>query len=251
MLGLDDWPRVLGKLVSEPQAARRGPCGRGPAGRAAASAPIVLEGGERGRPRRAVPAPGCAARCARCWPRSTTACSRCASTHGGPSARPTCTKAARRVAAGRPPTAFPARYLMACQNGHLDDFQSVRFLHGGVPCRGTLRLVEFGAGGGPGDVQVSCDGCRRRRRLSQAFGDDAAPYTAATLPGQASTPRRQRRLLDRQPETLILGAATRGSRSRARRCRSRRRPASSGRRSTRPGRFSKGCPPAATSSTTR
>ena len=47
----------------------------------------------------------------------------------------------------------------------------VEFLHGGVPCRGTLRLVEFGAGGRAGDIQVSCDQCGRRRRLIRRCGD--------------------------------------------------------------------------------
>jgi hypothetical protein len=95
---------------------------------------------------------------------------------------------------------------MACQNGHLDDFPWVEFLHGGVPCRGTLRLVEFGAGGRAGDIQVSCDQCGRRRRLSQAFGDDAAPYLPPRCRGRhphlgiSET-------CDQRPETLILGAS--------------------------------------------
>jgi hypothetical protein len=49
----------------------------------------------------------------------------------------------------RPPTAFPARYLMACEDGHLDDFPWVGFLHGPIECRGTLRLVELAPAGAP------------------------------------------------------------------------------------------------------
>ncbi len=106
----------------------------------------------------------------------------------------------------KPPTAFPARYLMACQNGHLDDFPWVGFLHGGVPCRGTLRLVEFGAGGGPADVQVSCDECRRRRRLSQAFGQEAGPFLPPRCRGRHPHLGVSERC-EQSPETLILGAS--------------------------------------------
>ena len=39
-------------------------------------------------------------------------------------------------------------------------------VHGALPCKGTLRLTEFGTSGRAGDVQVSCDECHRRRRLT-------------------------------------------------------------------------------------
>jgi hypothetical protein len=205
VLGLDDWPRVLGKLVSEPRLLAAVRAVAGPQVEQLLTPPVVLEGESAGVP--VAPFPRWL-RCPLCtllapiddgvftlrvdsWrPERTTY------VHEG------CPKGGR----GRPPTAFPARYLMACQNGHLDDFPWVGYLHGGVPCRGTLRLVEFGAGGGPGDVQVSCDGCRRRRRLSQAFGDDAAPYLPPRCRGRhphlgvSDT-------CDQQPETLILGAS--------------------------------------------
>ncbi len=96
---------------------------------------------------------------------------------------------------------------MACETGHLDDFPWVEFIHGGIPCTGTLRLREQGSGGRPGDVLLSCDGCRRRRRLSQAFGDDARPF----LPSRCRGRHPHLGVLDRDcrftPETLILGAS--------------------------------------------
>src|SRR4051794_2411096 len=106
----------------------------------------------------------------------------------------------------RPPHAFPARYLMACVDGHIDDFPWVLFLHGPVACAGTLRMREFGEGGRAGDVQVSCDQCGRRRRLAQAFGDDAAPYLPPRCRGRhphlgTTEPCQQK------PETLLLGAS--------------------------------------------
>ena len=74
---------------------------------------------------------------------------------------------------GLPPTAFPARFLLACRKGHIDDFPWDEFVHRGKGHGDTLRLREFGSGGGPVDVQVECDGCDAMRRLGDAFGDKA------------------------------------------------------------------------------
>jgi hypothetical protein len=205
VLGLDDWPRVLGEPVSEPRLLAAVRVAVGQQVEQLLTPPVVPEGENAGVP--VTPFPRWL-RCPLCsllapidhgvfslrvdaWrPERTTY------VHEG------CPKGGSR----RPPTAFPARYLMACQNGHLDDFPWVEFLHGGIPCRGTLRLVELGAGGRPGDVQLSCDECRRRRRLSQAFGDEAAPYLPPRCRGRhphlgISEP------CEEQPETLILGAS--------------------------------------------
>ena len=118
---------------------------------------------------------------------------------------------------------------MSCQDGHLDDFPWVEFIHGGVPCRGTLRLVEFGAGGRAGDVQLSCDECGRRRRLSQAFGEEAAPFLPPRCRGrhphlgitevlqerQASRdadPRREQRMVSRAELRAVDSVAGRRAR---------------------------------------
>jgi hypothetical protein len=42
--------------------------------------------------------------------------------------------------------AVPARFLLACRDGHLDDFPWHYFVHGGnSSCKGTLRFFESGA----------------------------------------------------------------------------------------------------------
>jgi len=74
---------------------------------------------------------------------------------------------------GRPPTAVPARFLVACNNGHLDDFPWLDFVHREVPgCQGPLILYEVGASGEASDVEVACDKCKARRRMAEAFGRD-------------------------------------------------------------------------------
>jgi hypothetical protein len=74
---------------------------------------------------------------------------------------------------GKPPTVVPARFLVACEHGHLDDFPWVEFVHrGGTDCRYELRLYELGASGEVADIQVQCVKCQSKRRLSEAFGDE-------------------------------------------------------------------------------
>jgi hypothetical protein len=107
----------------------------------------------------------------------------------------------------RPPNAYPARYMMACEAGHLDDFPWVEFLHGELPCRGTLRLRELGAGGRAGDVLASCDECGRQRRLSQAFGDRAAPFLPPRCRGRHPHLAISDRDCRHPPRTLLLGAS--------------------------------------------
>jgi hypothetical protein len=75
-----------------------------------------------------------------------------------------------------PPTALPARFVVACENGHLDDFPWVAFAHyktsqDDVDCAWNLRLDEIGASGEVAHIQIKCLTCDSTRRLSQAFGE--------------------------------------------------------------------------------
>lgn len=205
VLGLDEWPDGLGAAVSEPRLLAALRAEIGPGLQKLLTPPVVEDGDPRGVP--VAPFP----RWLRC-----PLCNLLAPIDGGlfelkvdpwrpertTYVHPGCSK----MRGGRPPTAFPARYLVSCSAGHLDDFPWVEFLHGGLPCKGTLRLVELGRGGRPGDIQLSCDMCGRRRRLSQAFGPDAAPYLPPHCRG------RHPHLgtfegCERPLETLLLGAS--------------------------------------------
>lgn len=69
------------------------------------------------------------------------------------------------------PIVIPARFLVACRQGHLDDFPWLYFIHRGVSdCPGPLRLLEVGVSGSAADVVVRCDRCNQSRSLSDAFG---------------------------------------------------------------------------------
>ncbi|MFC5752591.1 DrmB family protein [Actinomadura rugatobispora] len=78
---------------------------------------------------------------------------------------------------GSRPTVVPARFVLACEGGHLDDFPWLYYVHGGrVPQEGehVLRLLERGTTGEAANVYVECS-CGRnvRRSMAQAFGLDA------------------------------------------------------------------------------
>ena len=67
--------------------------------------------------------------------------------------------------------AVPARFLLACRNGHLDDFPWHFFVHGGKStCAGTLRFYESGASLQTENLWVKCDQCGSSRNMAHAFG---------------------------------------------------------------------------------
>jgi hypothetical protein len=75
---------------------------------------------------------------------------------------------------GKNTDAVPARFLLACRNGHLDDFPWHWFVHTGPSdCRGTLRFFERGASLQTENLWVKCDACDTARSLVHAFGREA------------------------------------------------------------------------------
>ena len=72
---------------------------------------------------------------------------------------------------GKLPTAVPARFVVACKNGHLDDFPWVNFVHGGQPPDHPykLQLLEVGPSGEAADIYVRCETCDTSRPMSDAF----------------------------------------------------------------------------------
>ncbi|MBG0560778.1 DUF1998 domain-containing protein [Actinoplanes sp. NEAU-A11] len=69
--------------------------------------------------------------------------------------------------------AVPARYLLACVNGHLDEFPYALWAHRGKPCPAApqpdLKLIDSNIGQGAGAVIV-CERCKQRRGMSEAQG---------------------------------------------------------------------------------
>lgn len=71
------------------------------------------------------------------------------------------------------PTALPARFLVCCENGHLDDFPWVEYVHHFDSSKydhKSLTLSEFGPSGEARDLYVECNICGAKRQLAEAFG---------------------------------------------------------------------------------
>ncbi len=67
--------------------------------------------------------------------------------------------------------AVPARFLLACRDGHLDDFPWHYFVHGGnSSCKGTLRFFESGASLQTENLWAKCDACGVSKSMAHAFG---------------------------------------------------------------------------------
>jgi hypothetical protein len=68
----------------------------------------------------------------------------------------------------------PARFLVTCEDGHLDDFPYVEFVHRGLPCAGPkLTMSDSSSTLGP-RVLVRCAECAKQRNISDAAGRKGA-----------------------------------------------------------------------------
>ncbi len=110
-----------------------------------------------------------------------------------------------RGSGGKRPTAVPARFVLACPAGHLDDFPWHFFVHKGHEPGGdhTLTLTESGTTGEAASIYINCS-CGSSRPMSDALGKAAVgnlplcrgrhPHLSQFEPCQNST------------RTLALGA---------------------------------------------
>jgi len=64
----------------------------------------------------------------------------------------------------------PVRFVQACVNGHIKDIDWRGFVHENsqLNCRGQLWFDEGGSGNDFADIFVRCEGCKKRRQLSDA-----------------------------------------------------------------------------------
>lgn len=76
------------------------------------------------------------------------------------------------------PLVFPARFVVACSEGHLDDFPWHDYVHkgqAGERCKPErLRLRESAESAAISDLVVSCEYCPAWRTMEDAFGERAA-----------------------------------------------------------------------------
>lgn len=72
---------------------------------------------------------------------------------------------------GKPSPAVPARFMLACRAGHLDDFPWHWFVHDGPSdCPGRLKFYETGASLQTENLWVECKDCGEKKSMAKAFG---------------------------------------------------------------------------------
>lgn len=109
---------------------------------------------------------------------------------------------------GKAPPAVPVRFLLACRDGHLDEFPWVAFVHRGAPCGfPILEMFERNQSSRADDVLLRCQACKVTRSMVDAFGES----------GRQSLPRCRGRhphlrsfddeACKEQNRTLLLGAS--------------------------------------------
>ncbi|MFA0888186.1 MAG: DrmB family protein [Synergistales bacterium] len=110
----------------------------------------------------------------------------------------------------KPPTdadAVPARFLVACKGGHLDDFPWGWYLHGGPSsCKGTLRFFESGASLQTENLWVKCDTCGAAKNMAQAFGKAGRENLPSCRGRHPHLDRFDPRGCDEELRTVLLGA---------------------------------------------
>lgn len=110
----------------------------------------------------------------------------------------------------RKPLAVPARFVLACTSGHLDDFPYAHFVHHGGACDRAShpRLKMEDRGGNLGaNVEIRCVTCQARRNIREALGDRGVhnlprcrgrhPHLAWFDPNGCEAP----------PKVLVVGAS--------------------------------------------
>lgn len=69
--------------------------------------------------------------------------------------------------------AYPARFVMACKDGHLDDFPWDWWVHKGANnCHGDLKLYSTGLSSTLSEMVVECSKCGKKRSMSGSLDKD-------------------------------------------------------------------------------
>jgi hypothetical protein len=108
---------------------------------------------------------------------------------------------------GKPPMAFPSRFLVACRAGHLDDFPWLLYVHRGPSsCGGVMKLNERGVSGEAREVIVTCQECNKSRPMTEAF--DRRNTAIAVCRGRRIHLRdNEATQCAERPRTMLIGAS--------------------------------------------
>lgn len=103
----------------------------------------------------------------------------------------------------------PSRFVVACEEGHIDDFPYMRWVHHGRPAEGSkhnLRLKASGATSSLASIEITCS-CGVARTMEDAFDRFALRDVTRCL-GRHPWKRRDGEPCDAVPRTLQRGASS-------------------------------------------
>jgi hypothetical protein len=101
--------------------------------------------------------------------------------------------------------AFAARFMVACEMGHIDDFPWSWWVHkGDSACQGVLELHDTGNSGTVADLLVKCSSCGSQRSMQGAFNKSAMKACNGRRPWLGSDVYES---CGKQARTLLRGAS--------------------------------------------
>ncbi|MEV0630530.1 DUF1998 domain-containing protein [Nonomuraea wenchangensis] len=101
-----------------------------------------------------------------------------------------------------------ARFVLACKDGHLDDFPYLEFVHQGAPCSVAAKpnlLMEDRGGNIGANVRIVCQRCKAERNIREAMGRrgrERLPHCRGRHPHLGTFTGCQE-----QPHVLVVGAS--------------------------------------------
>jgi Domain of unknown function (DUF1998) len=108
--------------------------------------------------------------------------------------------------AKRDADAVPTRFLLACRNGHLDEFPWHWFVHDGPSdCKGRLEFHERSASLQTENLWVKCMDCQKSKSMAKAFGREVKKNLPACR-GRHSHLHTYDNKCNEEPRAVVLGA---------------------------------------------
>lgn len=112
---------------------------------------------------------------------------------------------------GKPPTVIPARFVVACTDGHIDEFPWIEFCHykTGGKCSGAASLTvrDFGKGTRSTELIVKCSTCEAQMPLMHAFNESRSKTMPMCRGREAHLRRFKNGGCKLQVRPLLLGAS--------------------------------------------
>lgn len=73
--------------------------------------------------------------------------------------------------------AYPSRFIVMCEKGHMDEFPYREYLHGGpTNCSGKLRLKMGSYTSSLNSLQLECDRCKAKKKMGDALNKESFSF---------------------------------------------------------------------------